>query len=394
VVTGEVARGDDCDDANSAIHRTNEEECDGIDNDCDGGVDEGVRERFYPDLDRDGYGAAVAPRVMCSRDALPMGWRQVSGDCDDGDEFVSPIVPDGPSLNCDGRDNNCDGVRDAGCMCVGSGTVSCGVDVGRCRPGTTTCTLGMMTACAGGLVTATAEVCSNGASGRDADEDCDSRVDEGYECSSGSTSCFLCNGYGGPFNGTAPCVDCGWRYSLCSAPAVEVGCDSYDNNCDGIPDSGLGCRIPIYWGNSTFDQLFTRTVGEGAPGYDYYDNQPSFWGYAAPLNSDMVSLSRCYNAEVGRHYYGVGRAGNGYNGCYPGRSGDLEYNLIYGYDTFSSAGRRYPLDATEIAAEGWALRTRPTGTLAADLAVAPFGAPPGVTRFFTMWVWSDAMSRR
>jgi hypothetical protein len=38
---GYVAMADDCNDANNAIHPDADELCDGVDNDCDGGIDEG-----------------------------------------------------------------------------------------------------------------------------------------------------------------------------------------------------------------------------------------------------------------------------------------------------------------------------------------------------------------
>ncbi|HAD12429.1 MAG TPA: hypothetical protein DCF33_08315, partial [Saprospirales bacterium] len=44
----------DCDDNNAAINPGAQEVCDGVDNDCDGQVDEGVKTTYYADADGDG----------------------------------------------------------------------------------------------------------------------------------------------------------------------------------------------------------------------------------------------------------------------------------------------------------------------------------------------------
>ena len=46
----------DCDDTNADINSNAEELCDDIDNNCDGQIDEGVKQLFYADGDGDGYG--------------------------------------------------------------------------------------------------------------------------------------------------------------------------------------------------------------------------------------------------------------------------------------------------------------------------------------------------
>ena len=46
----------DCDDQDAAINPDADEECDCIDNNCDGTVDEGVTTPSYADGDSDGFG--------------------------------------------------------------------------------------------------------------------------------------------------------------------------------------------------------------------------------------------------------------------------------------------------------------------------------------------------
>jgi hypothetical protein len=50
--------GDDCDDLSPGAFPGGTEVCNGIDDDCDGDIDEMVRQAFYADLDGDGFGDA------------------------------------------------------------------------------------------------------------------------------------------------------------------------------------------------------------------------------------------------------------------------------------------------------------------------------------------------
>ena len=96
---------EDCDDDDAAIHPGAEEECDGVDNDCDGQTDEGLLQTWYADADGDGYGDASQSEEACEQGE---GLADNGQDCDDGD---ADINPDAEEL-CNGWDDNCDGLAD------------------------------------------------------------------------------------------------------------------------------------------------------------------------------------------------------------------------------------------------------------------------------------------
>ena len=53
---GFVTNGSDCDDSNELSYPSANEICDGLDNNCDDEVDEGLNSIFYVDVDGDGFG--------------------------------------------------------------------------------------------------------------------------------------------------------------------------------------------------------------------------------------------------------------------------------------------------------------------------------------------------
>jgi len=108
--SGYVSDSTDCDDGDAAIHPGATELCDGDDNDCDGLTDDadgGVvgAGTYYRDSDGDGYGDAGSNTTAC---AAPSGYVSSTTDCDDRDAAVNP----GASEICDGVDNDCDGLTD------------------------------------------------------------------------------------------------------------------------------------------------------------------------------------------------------------------------------------------------------------------------------------------
>ena len=102
VTDSEPDVGDDSQQESSADPCDVPEICNGVDDDCDGAIDEGVMETFYEDLDGDGFGGEQEPIEACER---PAGYVDNSGDCDDGE---AEINPDAEEICNDGIDNDCD----------------------------------------------------------------------------------------------------------------------------------------------------------------------------------------------------------------------------------------------------------------------------------------------
>ena len=104
-----VTNDDDCDDSSDAVYPGAAEQCDDIDHDCDGQTNNDVtRQEWYLDADQDGFGGgdAVLDCAQPSPNHLPRG-----GDCIDSDPAINPAATEA----CNGYDDNCDGLVDAGC---------------------------------------------------------------------------------------------------------------------------------------------------------------------------------------------------------------------------------------------------------------------------------------
>lgn len=101
--------GDDCDDDDPTAYPGAVEICDGVDNDCDGSVDEGVTNKYRLDADDDNHSDAGDTDWVSCWSPTP-AYKDVTtlssiDDCDDN----NPLIHPGATELCDALDNDCDG---------------------------------------------------------------------------------------------------------------------------------------------------------------------------------------------------------------------------------------------------------------------------------------------
>jgi hypothetical protein len=218
------------------------ETCDGLDNDCDGRIDEAVARSCY-----DGSASTVDSVTGLPKGACRAGvqgcaagtWEACAGQ-------ILPTSEDCGGGPGNGVDEDCDGTVDNGCGCDDGAVRPCysgpaeTAGVGACHTGAQTCWAGVWSDC-GGQVVPVPEVCGNGV-----DEDCDGDVDDPATCSPCPDPALTC--YTGPLDpvtfrpvgvcrpGTRACVD--GVLGACQGqvlPSPEL-CDGEDNDCNGIVD--------------------------------------------------------------------------------------------------------------------------------------------------------------
>lgn len=179
---GHVENDDDCWDDDATVKPGATESADGVDEDCDGVVDEGTS-TF--DDDGDGY-------------------TEAGGDCDDEDPDANPA---GVESSCDGVDDDCDGIDDNDTSCSDDDGDGWAEDDGDCNDGDGEASPGRP------------EIDANGV-----DDDCDGSVDGGiYDPDA--------DGY------TVEGGDCDEDNPDAYPYAPEVY-DTVDNDCDGLVDEG------------------------------------------------------------------------------------------------------------------------------------------------------------
>jgi hypothetical protein len=108
----------DCNDNDATINPGATEICDGIDNNCANGADEGnvcSSLDYYCDTDSDGYISSIISGTCNSYNCAPAGCQLTPGtDCDDTTDITYP----GATEICDNADNNCNTLIDENNVCM------------------------------------------------------------------------------------------------------------------------------------------------------------------------------------------------------------------------------------------------------------------------------------
>jgi hypothetical protein len=104
---GYVDNSRDCDDMSAEVNPDADEVCNGIDDNCDGVIDDDAidRQTGWADTDRDFFGDPAGALTQCS---LPRDYVFNSDDCGPNDSNVNPNAIE----VCNGIDDNCSGVID------------------------------------------------------------------------------------------------------------------------------------------------------------------------------------------------------------------------------------------------------------------------------------------
>ena len=257
---GVTAEEGDCDDADATISPEAVEICDGLDNDCDGSIDEDIVTVFYADADGDGHGDDATGVEAC---LAPSGHIPVGGDCDDAEPEIHPNAVE----VCDNRDNDCDGLIDAdddSLDASGLGMFYADDDGDGYGDDAT-----LVQACE-----APDQYVAEGGDCDDADTAYNPGVDES-DCTDPAD--YNCDGSVGytdeDGDGYAACEDCDDSDSAISPDAVEV-CDGVDNDCDNLTDdedtiepAGLTTFYADADGDSYGDPAATTDACEAPSGY-------------------------------------------------------------------------------------------------------------------------------
>ena len=249
-----VAASEDCDDDDATVYPGATEQCNGVDDDCDGEVDEEAQDAtlWYTDEDGDGHGAGVGVSAC----EAPEGFVAGDGDCDDADPAYHPGAEeddctDPNDYNCDGSTGFADADGDGFPACEDCNDAEAEVN------------------------SDADEVCDG------IDNNCDSTVDEdealdastwyadgdedGYgDADSSTASCEQPEGY------VSDATDCNDSSDSVSPGATEY-CNSVDDDCDGTIDEDDANDAATWYADTDGDGYGDSKVSQQACA------QPSGW---------------------------------------------------------------------------------------------------------------------
>lgn len=227
------------DEITVALNYANET-CNGIDDNCNGQIDEGVFNLYYLDADSDTFGNLFVNVQACS---LPAGYVSNNQDCNDNNTSVNPFSNE----VCNNADDNCNGQIDEGVLntyyfdndgdTFGNSTIiilACAQPIGYVSNGND-CNDNQAS-----INPATSELCNL------IDDNCNNQTDEGVQ------QLFYADAdvdtYGNPLSTVLACtppagyvtnnLDCNDNNPNIYPAAIET-CNNLDDNCNGLTDEGV-----------------------------------------------------------------------------------------------------------------------------------------------------------
>ena len=296
--SGYVKNNTDCNDGDLSIHPGATEKCgDGIDQDCDGEIDDGCV-TYYRDSDQDGYGNGTNYQQAINR---PSGYVKNNTDCNDKNSAIHP----GATEKCgDGVDQDCDGNKNNGCPTTTYYQDSDGDNYGNVNSSVEAYSkpsgyVKNNTDCNdknSAIHPGATEKCGDGV-----DQDCDGNKNNGctkttyYRDSDGDgygNAESNLEAYNKPTGYVKNNTDCNDGNPNIN-PVSSESCDNKDNDCDGVIDEGC----TTYYQDADFDgygnpyesiSAKNKPQGYVAKGSDCNDDNPSIHPGAEEKSGDGV----------------------------------------------------------------------------------------------------------
>ncbi len=357
---------------------------DGLDNDCNGLVDDGCScsvgdtQRCY---DGNPAQAGVGVCAWGMQSCTSMGGEFGEWGACAGLGAPEPVVCGG------GMDYRCDGMIDEGCGCTPGDTRACytgpaGTEgVGLCQDGTETCVASGSTADWGpcmGDVTPHPELCDG------MDHDCDGTADTGCTCVVGtSRSCYDgpsgTDGIGICHDGAQSCVagpgGTGSMWGSCMGEVLPEPdtCDGVDHMCTGMPGAGCACTVgdsrACYTG-----PVATRSVGACRDGTQSCVSTGSGAAWSSSCGGEVTPVAEICGNGIDDDCDGVVD-----NGCGPA--------IVCPGDLTVPAGQPVTLSVSGsgLHSFSWLILSAPTGG-ASTATWGPLPLPISATEIFTPYI--------